>query len=231
MCNRAVNNTNFKKQVLIFLTVLINDITSGYQKIFALSLVMKKITIIVGHPSSDSLSGAFAKNYEVGAKLSGAEVKIVYLGDLKFDPILKKGYKKRQDWEPDIKDTVDKLLWADHWVFAFPIWWGDMPALLKGFFDRAFLSGVMFKYQDNSPLPLQLMKGKTARVIATMDGPLSYYRLFVGRPIELLFKKSILGFCGVSPVNFTYFSQVHKASPEKISIWEKQVETLGKRLI
>jgi putative NADPH-quinone reductase len=190
---------------------------------------MKKITIIVGHPLSDSLSGSFAKLYQIGAKSRGAQVKIVYLGDLQFDPILRHGYKQRQEWEPDLKNAVDKLLWADHWVFITPVWWGDMTALLKGFFDRTFLSGIMFKYQKDSSLPLQLMKGKTARVLITTDSPFLYYYFFVGHPLELIFKKSILSFCGVKPIHFNYFSRVRRADPQKIQSWLNQVKTIGEQ--
>jgi putative NADPH-quinone reductase len=192
---------------------------------------MKKITIIVGHPLSDSLSGSFAKLYQTGAKSRGAQVKIVYLGDLKFDPILRHGYKQHQEWEPDLKNTVDKLLWADHWVFVTPVWWGDMTALLKGFFDRTFLSHFMFEFRKDSPLPVQLMKGKTARVLVTMDSPLFYYRFFIGNPIKLIFKNAILNFCGVKPVKFSYFSQVRQATPKKIQNWSDQVKALGEQQI
>jgi putative NADPH-quinone reductase len=192
---------------------------------------MKKIIIIVGHPLSDSLSGSLARSYQEGAKNSGAQVKIIYLGDLKFDPILRNAYKKRQDWEPDLKKTVDDLLWADHLVFITPIWWGSMTALLKGFFDRTFLSHFMFEYKKGSPIPVRLMKGKSARILITMDDKLSYYQYFIGHPIELIFRKAILNFCGVKPVRFSYFSQVRKATPEKIQFWLNQVKTLGQKMI
>jgi len=192
---------------------------------------MNKITIIVGHPLEDSLSGKLAKAYLEGAKSSGAEVKITYLGQLNFDPLLRNGYRQKQELEPDLKNTVDNLLWANHWVFVTPLWWGTMPALLKGFFDRTFLSGIMFKYQENSPFPLKLMKGKSVRVLITMDGPLFYYRFFIGNPLKLIFKKAIFNFCGVNPVKFSYFSQVRKSTPKKIDAWINKTKSLGRKII
>ncbi len=191
---------------------------------------MKKISIIVGHPLKDSTSGMLAEAYKKGAEMKGAEVRILYLGDLKFDPILKNGYRQEQKWEPDLKMAVDDLLWADHWLFVTPIWWGAMPALLKGFIDRTFLSGIMYKYQSGSPLPIQLMKNKSAEVLATMDSPLVYYKVFMGRPLELLMRKSILGFCGVKPVKFNYFTPVRKADEAKKKMWEIKAQSLGERI-
>ena len=192
---------------------------------------MKKITIIVGHPMKESLSTKLAVAYKKGAEINGAEVKLFNLGDMKFDPILRNGYAKRQDWEPDLKLAADALFWADHWVFITPLWWGDMTALMKGFIDRVFLPGLMYKFHEKSPLPEQLMKGKSARVFITSDSPYLFYRFVIGNPIEKIFKRGILGFCGVNPIRFSYFDQVRNSNEEKKLHWLKETEELGKKMI
>lgn len=181
---------------------------------------MKKVTIIVGHPLKESLSGTLAEAYKNGAKKSGKEVKIIYLGDLKFDPLLKNGYKQKQEWETDLKKAVDDMLWADSWIFIYPIWWGIMPALLKGFIDRTFVPGIMYK----PPI-----KNKKVRVIATMDGPLFYHKLVVGSPDKRMMKKSVMMFCGILNVKFNYFDFVKKANKEKIEKWKKKIENIAKK--
>ena len=102
-----------------------------------------------------------------------------------------------------------------------------MSALLKGFIDRVFLPGIMFRFKDGAPLPEQFMKGKSARVIVTTDSPNWYYRFIIGNPIEKLFKRAILGFCGVHPVTVSFFNEVRKAGNEKKKIWTQQVENWG----
>ena len=58
------------------------------------------------------------------------------LGDLRFDPVLREGYQQVQALEPDLLQAQANILWAEHLVLVYPIWWGGIPALLKGFFDR-----------------------------------------------------------------------------------------------
>lgn len=185
----------------------------------------------MGHPLQNSFSGKLAQSYKEGAEKKGAEVQLYFLGDMKFDPILRNGYSQRQEWEPDLKQAADALFWADHWVFVTPLWWGSMTALLRGFIDRVFLPGLMFRFDEKNPLPVQLMKGKSARVLITLDSPYLYYKFIIGNPIEKIFKGGILGFCGVKPVALSYFDQTRKASEEKRQKWLGEVQQLGEKQI
>ena len=49
---------------------------------------------------------------------------------------------------------------------------GGLPAITKGFIDRLFLPGMAYKYRENSILWDKLLKGKTTRIITTLDQPL-----------------------------------------------------------
>ena len=112
---------------------------------------MKNILVINGHPDKESLCAQFAQSYFNGAsKLELANVGLIHLSELEFDPILKYGYRQRTDHEPDLQMAWQKIQAADHLVFVYPNWWGTYPALLKGFIDRLFLPGFTFDYQDSS---------------------------------------------------------------------------------
>ena len=187
----------------------------------------KKILVILGHPDEESFCGALAKAYIEGAKDSGNEVHTINLGELKFDPVLWKGYSKIQELEPDLVNAQELMQWSNHIVFIYPNWWGTMPALMKGFFDRAFLPGFAFKYRDNSSFWDKLLSGRTAHLIVTMDTPSWYYRWIYRRPGHNEMKRTILGFCGIKVKTITEIAIVRNSQSEVRGQWIRMVERMG----
>jgi NAD(P)H dehydrogenase (quinone) len=189
----------------------------------------KKILIINGHPNKDAFNYGIMIAYKKGAENSGAEVKEIIIADLKFNPNLQFGYQKRTELEPDLTEAWEKIKWAEHLVWVHPVWWGGLPAILKGFIDRIFLPGFAFQYKENSVWWDKLLKGKTAHIITTIDQPSWYYWLVYGRPSVNQLKKATLEFCGVKPVKVTYFGIVKTATNELRKKWLDKVEELGRR--
>jgi len=189
----------------------------------------RKIAIINGHPNKDSFNFGIVKAYHEGATASGAIVKVITIAELDFNPNLKYGYQQRTELEPDLMDAWQTILWADHLVWVHPVWWGGMPAIAKGFIDRLFLPGFAFRYREHSIFWDKLLKGKTARIITTLDQPGWYYRLAFGRPSVNQLRKSTLQFCGVSPVRVTYLGIVRTSSAEKRAEWLDRIRRLGRR--
>lgn len=75
---------------------------------------------------------------------------------------------KQQTLAPDIQAELDKLLWADMVIFNFPIYWFSVPAILKGWFDRVFISGAVYggmRFYDKGGLV-----GKKALLSITLGG-------------------------------------------------------------
>lgn len=188
---------------------------------------MKKILIINGHPNKDSFNFGIAKAYKEGALQSGAEVQEIVIADLNFNPNLQFGYQKRMELEPDLINAWEKIQWADHLVWIHPVWWGGLPAITKGFIDRLFLPGFAFKYRENSVWWDKLLKGKTARIITTVDQPGWYYRLFFGRPSVNQLRKSTLEFCGIQPVKVTYVGVIKTSDEKQRQKWLEKIKLLG----
>jgi putative NADPH-quinone reductase len=189
---------------------------------------MHNILIINGHPNKESLCTELANSYKRGAD-SNKDITcdLIHLYDLDFDPILRYGYRQRTVLEPDLLNAKEAIMAADHLVFVYPTWWATFPALLKGFIDRVFLPGFAFKYRDNSVFWDKLLKGKTARLIVTMDAPAWYYWLVNKSPGHNAMKKGTLEFCGVKPVKVTTFGPVKTAKARAYQKWIKKVEQLG----
>lgn len=157
-----------------------------------------KIFILIGHPDKEpTLNSALADAYEKGAREAGHEVRRANLADMRFDPILHRGYKVVQELEPDLKKAQEDIRWADHILITYPNWWAAMPALLKGFFDRVWLPGFAFRFNDKHTfLWEKLLKGKTARVVITTDGLPFFSRIMFGDNQNEI-KRAVLEFAGI----------------------------------
>jgi NAD(P)H dehydrogenase (quinone) len=187
----------------------------------------KRILVILGHPSDNSFCRALADSYAKGAETAGHEVQRISLGSLSFDPVLHDGYAKIQDLEPDIVTAQSAISWAQHLVFVYPIWWGSIPALLKGFIDRVFLPGFAFRYRDGSVFWDRLLIGRSAHLLVTMDSPPWYFRWVSRMPGHNQMKRTILGFCGIRPVAVSSFGPVKTSSQHRREGWLARSEAFG----
>lgn len=190
-----------------------------------------KIFIIMAHPNTGTLTSALADAYEKGALSGGHEVRRQNLGELKFDPILHKGYQVIQELEPDLKTFQENVKWADHLVFLYPNWWGTMPSLLKGLIDRAWLPGFAFRFHKTGLMKglmwTPLLTGKTARIVILANThPLMAHLLFGDFTNEL--KRATLGFAGIH-ARVMCFTPSEKATEGRRAEWLQTMERLGTR--
>ncbi|MBN2451589.1 MAG: NAD(P)H-dependent oxidoreductase [Lentisphaeria bacterium] len=191
---------------------------------------MKAVTVIIGHPAAESFCAVLAHSYAQGARDAGAEARVVDLRSMRFDPVLWEGYRRTQELEPDLKAAQEDILWSRHLVFAFPIWWGTPPGLLKGFIDRVFHPSFAFKYDGPRALfQRKLLGGRSGRILCTLDSPPLYYRFVMGAPGLRMMKRSVLGFCGVRPVRSTLVGSVKLADEAKRRRWIDQLRRLGEK--
>lgn len=172
--------------------------------------------IILGHPSENSLCHAISQEYAKGASEKGSEVKILNVGSLHFNPNLKHGYKRNQNLEPDLVAAQELIKWASHLVFVYPVWWGGVPAILKGFIDRAFLPGFAYNTHEDLATVEGLLSDKTARLIVTSDSNSMWLHLNYLHPAVNMMKKSVLEFCGVESVSVSSFGGIREASEKKV---------------
>lgn len=190
----------------------------------------KRVLVIYGHVIADSFCHALGDGYAAGAREAGHEVRELRPAELVFDPILHKGYRVAQALEPDLLRAQEDLRWAQGVAWVFPVWWGMPPALMKGFIDRVFHPGFAFRYETRaSRFQTPLLRGRSARVIATMDSPAWYYRWFIGAPGVRMMKNSLLNFCGFRPVRVSCVGSVRFSDAGRRARWLADVRALGRR--
>src|SRR5262245_38670050 len=88
----------------------------------------KRILVILGQPDRKSFGAALAQAYVEGAREADIEIREIYLGEIEFNP----APTGKIEMEPDLVQAQAAIKWAEHLVFVYPIWWGTIPALLKG---------------------------------------------------------------------------------------------------
>lgn len=190
----------------------------------------KRMLVILGHADGDSYCAAMAQAYADAARAAGNEVRLLRLGELQFDPVLRHGYRVIQPLEPDLQAAQQAITWAEHLVWVYPIWWGALPALLKGFIDRTFLPGFAFKYRrPDSPWWDKLLAGRSARLLVALDTPSWYFRWIYRMPGHQQMRRTILGFCGISPVRISSFGPIRGSSPAQREKWLRRAARLGQR--
>jgi putative NADPH-quinone reductase len=190
---------------------------------------MKKIFVINGHPTKNSFCDALSKTYSSAASSKGNELVLLNLYELDFKINFKGGYSKKEESEKDILLAQEKIKWANHIVIVHPVWWGSVPALLKGFFDSTLLPGFAFKYRKEGVLWDKLLSGKTGHIIYTTDTPVWIYKLFFGAPSVNQVKKRTLQFCGIKKVKVTGIGPIRKSTQNFRERWIEKIEELGRQ--
>ncbi len=195
----------------------------------------RKTLVIIGTPLPATLNHALANNYAQAARESGAQVRLI---DLATDPIPDHPRSRDQLRAPrnsedlPLDQCVERyladVLWADHLVFFFPQWWGTMPAALKAFIDRVFLSGAAFSYRERSSLPDPFLTGRTARIVMTMDSPRWWNRIAYHGAAETSLRTATLGYCGIKTVGVSRFSPIRFSDDGVRQRWIERVAKLGR---
>lgn len=188
----------------------------------------KRILVLAGNPKPKGFSNYLAEVYAKAAE-PDFEVRLVRLSEMQFDPNLSLGYDDEHPLEQVLLSFQESLLWADHLVIFTPIWWGSLPAKLKGLIDRTFLPNFAFEYTSGKSTQTKLLKNKTSRVFMTMDAPPWYYKLFQGAPAVKQLKTATLKFCGFKSVKTNMYGPIINSKDKAKDKWIKQVVKLGEQ--
>ena len=195
-----------------------------------LRLMPRNILVLNGHPdpSSKGLCHALAQAYEEGAVDAGHVVRHLAIAELDFGFLRSQAAFEKEAPPPVIAAAQESILWANHLVVIFPLWLGDMPAMLKAFFEQALRPGFAYSYRP-SGFPVMHLKGRSARIIVTMGMPAVIYRWYFRAHGLKNLKRNILGFVGFSPVRTTVLGSVATRGQDSIRRALDGVRSLGRQ--
>lgn len=200
------------------------------------------ILVINGHPDKKSFSTAIFNKVIDNLDNKKHEIETLNLADMKFDPVLRFGYRERMEEDAEITRSQELIQWADHLIFIYPIWWSSMPSLMKGWIDRVFTPGVAYSSNHKGIFILnfitgqqfkKLLKGKTADIITTSQGPSWWYKIFSGiisvpdsYGITVL-KNAVLNHCGIKTRKVMNLGDMNR-EPNTLEVREIFLEKVAK---
>lgn len=167
------------------------------------------LLILYAHPGTHTFSHQIVQTTLEEARNNGHETRIRDLYTLQFDPVLQLtdlSAARAGNLDSLIQAEQDNIRWADVIIFVYPVWWGGMPAMLKGYIDRVFLSGFAYEFRDG--LHHALLRDKKALVFATQGTSLEeYHQNGMTEAMIRINDTGIFDFCGLHSLGHTFFVQ------------------------
>jgi putative NADPH-quinone reductase len=189
--------------------------------------------LVVAHPSPDSFSHALAH----AAREVLVERRIaVDWHDLYaegFDPVQRTGEAGNTGSSDALVERhCAELARAGLVVVCHPNWWGQPPAILKGWIDRVFRLGMAYGYPPGVPpegVPTGLLTAREALVFNTSNTPPDREAEAFGDPLDTLWRRCVFALCGIQRVTRRTAGPMSGSSAQARAAWLAEARALGAR--
>ena len=194
-----------------------------------------KTLIIYYHPHEGSLCSSVRHAVLSGLVTTEQKYMLIDLGLDEFNPVMSskdlyafvQGGKNPDTWPEDVDPMVisyvEKMLWAEHIVMIFPIWWMTMPAMIKGFVDKVFFPGMVYK-MEGGQLVSKLHNLLQVTIITTMNTPAAIYNEIFGNPLEGSLIKGTFNKIGIREICWIGLDMVKQATEKERRKWLDEIE-------
>lgn len=186
------------------------------------------ISLILASPRKESFNHAIAATAVEILKENGHKISFHDLYEEKFDPLLPtEEIAKDASLPPDIAKHCQEISTADGIIIVHPNWWGQPPAILKGWVDRVIRPGVAYEFLENDSgegVPSGLLQAKSAIVFNTSNTETKREMDVFGDPLETIWKNCIFDLCGVKTFYRKMFTVVVVSSEKQRKGWLEEVK-------
>lgn len=187
-------------------------------------------TIIFAHPWHGSFNKSILDEAVNNLKQSNKDYTVIDLNKDEFDPVFRQDelalFSQGKCKDPLVEKYQKLLKQSDSLVFIFPVWWGNIPAILKGFLDKVMLKEFAYTIIDGKVGPKGLLTNiKKATVITTSDSPKWFLKYFAGNTIQGTFIKHNLKSFGIKNVKWLHCGDTKNTKKESL---QKRVQFLNK---
>jgi putative NADPH-quinone reductase len=160
------------------------------------------ISVILAHPDEGSFNHAISRTVVERLERNGHDVVFHDLYKENFDPLLTGEEIPEGARTPEsIVRHCEEIAEARGIVVVHPNWWGQPPAILKGWVDRVLRPGVAYKFLEGDSgegIPVGLLKAESAIVFNTSNTETEREKRVFGDPLETIWRNCIFGLCGVT---------------------------------
>ena len=181
------------------------------------------VSIILGHPNPGSFNHALASAAREVVEEHGGRCFFHDLQGEGFDPLLPACELLRAAVvHPRVIELGREIQESDGIIIVHPNWWGQPPAILKGWLDRVLRMDLAYKFGVNDSgegVPIGLLKGKWAIVFNTSNTAADREAEMFGDPLENLWRTCVFGFCGIEDFTREVFAVVITSTPEERAGW------------
>lgn len=188
------------------------------------------ISVILAHPDPESFNHAIARTAVAWLEGKGHSVRFHDLYQEKFAPILPmEEIPTEASVPPDILKHCQEISAAGGIVIIHPNWWGQPPAILKGWVDRVIRPEVAYRFLEGDGgegIPEGLLQARTAIVFNTANTSAEREQAVFKDPLQLLWKNCIFDLCGVETFFREMFTIVVTSTREERRNWLRRVETV-----
>ncbi len=191
---------------------------------------MALISVILAHPRHGSFNHAIAATAVQTLEAQGHEVWFHDLYLENFDSVLLAPELEREAYlHPDLEQHCREIAEAQGIIIVHPNWWGQPPAILKGWVDRVLRLDVAYRFLEGDSgagVPVGLLRAKAALVFTTSNTPPERELAVFGDPLETLWKNCIFGLCGVPLVVRKNFAVVVTSTDAQRQAWLEEVKEM-----
>jgi NAD(P)H dehydrogenase (quinone) len=181
--------------------------------------------IIFAHPNPASFGSALCREFVKSSESKGNKVQVRNLYEIAFNPVLSAADLTSLEngiVPADIKAEHAYITEADHLTFIYPVWWGGMPAIMKGYIDRVFSYGFAYEYNETGVKGL--LAGKRGSIICTSGASNEEYeKAGMHAAMRLVAEEVICAFCGMTFSKCLFLGNIAGVSQETRERWLKEI--------
>ncbi|HOF33842.1 MAG TPA: NAD(P)H-dependent oxidoreductase [Spirochaetota bacterium] len=194
-----------------------------------------KASVILAHPYEKSFNHAIFNRVCCKLGTLGVELFAHDLYAEKFNPVITcEELGSDQSSDPLVNRYADELLKSDIIIFIHPNWWGQPPAILKGYIDRVIRPPHAYDFpagDSGGGLPVGKLKGKTGVVLNTSNTEEDRENNYFHDRLENIWKQCVFAFCGIEKYYRRMFRIIADSNMEERKEWLAEAESIAEKAV